>query len=474
MRSSHETAEPALVRVLTSEARGAIGWLEQLGCSFTRENGGYRLARCGGATRKRLLPSATGRGTPSRRRCARRKEGRATSSPTIALTELAPGDSQRLAGDVRDAGRDGRGRRRDGRPRRAAGATPRPRSAATLDEPSQRDRGRRGDRDDAGAETRDLDALQYHPNGGAWPATMQGYSIPETTRATAPSCSTPTARSSPTRSARATRSRTRSTRRSRPGGACRRGRAPGGLARHDADRARRRRVSPAYMLRRYRGGGIDPLAEPILTYPVLHYQNGGLVIDTDAETTLAGVFACGEIAGGTHGRNRMMGNHSSASSSADGPGRPPRRKRRHDDDHDDRSRPGRRGQPCAPLRLGAQGHPRGPARRARRGARPRDLRDGDPRAGPPSTATEIADEQKNLVCQDTGIAVYDTAASASTSRCTLARIYASLKAGTGAGDRRASLRSNTVHTPMRTLARTSATASRSSTGTSSRTGTAST
>jgi succinate dehydrogenase / fumarate reductase flavoprotein subunit len=62
------------------------------------------------------------------------------------------------------------------------------------------------------------------------------------------------------------------------------------------------------MLRRYRGAGIDPLAEPIYTYPVLHYQNGGLVIDEHAETTLEGVFACGEIAGGTHGRNRMMGN----------------------------------------------------------------------------------------------------------------------------------------------------------------------
>jgi succinate dehydrogenase / fumarate reductase flavoprotein subunit len=41
---------------------------------------------------------------------------------------------------------------------------------------------------------------------------------------------------------------------------------------------------------------------------VLHYQNGGLVIGEHAETTLEGVFACGEIAGGTHGRNRMMGN----------------------------------------------------------------------------------------------------------------------------------------------------------------------
>jgi succinate dehydrogenase / fumarate reductase flavoprotein subunit len=62
------------------------------------------------------------------------------------------------------------------------------------------------------------------------------------------------------------------------------------------------------MLRRYRGSGIDPLCERIFTYPVLHYQNGGLVIDEHAETTLEGVYACGEIAGGTHGRNRMMGN----------------------------------------------------------------------------------------------------------------------------------------------------------------------
>ena len=38
-------------------------------------------------------------------------------------------------------------------------------------------------------------------------------------------------------------------------------------------------ISLPYMLRRYRAAGIDPLEQPILTYPVLHYQNGGLVID---------------------------------------------------------------------------------------------------------------------------------------------------------------------------------------------------
>src|SRR6478672_5512527 len=55
MRSSHDTANPALVAVLTGDAQSAIRWLEELGCAFTRENGGYRLARCGGASRKRLL-----------------------------------------------------------------------------------------------------------------------------------------------------------------------------------------------------------------------------------------------------------------------------------------------------------------------------------------------------------------------------------------------------------------------------------
>ena len=54
-KSSHETANMELVEILTSEAPSAIHWLEELGVEFTSENGGYRLARCGGASRKRLL-----------------------------------------------------------------------------------------------------------------------------------------------------------------------------------------------------------------------------------------------------------------------------------------------------------------------------------------------------------------------------------------------------------------------------------
>src|SRR4051812_26899374 len=46
-KSSHETADRRLVELLTGEAPDAIHWLEELGVAFTRDNGGYRLARCG-------------------------------------------------------------------------------------------------------------------------------------------------------------------------------------------------------------------------------------------------------------------------------------------------------------------------------------------------------------------------------------------------------------------------------------------
>src|SRR3954453_5166056 len=54
--SSHETADRRLVETLTGAAPAAIAWLEELGVVFTRDaHGGYRLAPCGGARRKRLL-----------------------------------------------------------------------------------------------------------------------------------------------------------------------------------------------------------------------------------------------------------------------------------------------------------------------------------------------------------------------------------------------------------------------------------
>lgn len=62
------------------------------------------------------------------------------------------------------------------------------------------------------------------------------------------------------------------------------------------------------MVRQFKRFGIDITQEPMLVYPTLHYQNGGIEINADTETTLAGLFAAGEVSGGVHGRNRLMGN----------------------------------------------------------------------------------------------------------------------------------------------------------------------
>jgi len=53
---------------------------------------------------------------------------------------------------------------------------------------------------------------------------------------------------------------------------------------------------------------IDISKSPMLIYPTLHYQNGGIMINEWAETSVKGLFSAGEVAGGVHGRNRLMGN----------------------------------------------------------------------------------------------------------------------------------------------------------------------
>jgi aspartate oxidase len=310
-KSSHETADRGLVEILTGEAPGAIHWLEENGVEFTRENGGYRLARCGGASRKRLLQVGDRTGhaiTQALRETFEASDG--TPLPQHALTGLRPGENGWVATC----------RLKSGDEVEIAAATVILaaggrcfREAEERGELSTNHPGATGEvtqiARSLGAEARDLDALQYHPNGGAWPPNMQGYSIPETTRAygavllnvdgeeftdsLGPRDAVSEAIFTEVEAGRGVR-----TEDGRPAVFLDTTR----IAPADAE------ISLPYMLRRYRASGIDPLEQPILTYPVLHYQNGGLVIDEHGETTVEGLYACGEIAGGTHGRNRMMGN----------------------------------------------------------------------------------------------------------------------------------------------------------------------
>ena len=62
------------------------------------------------------------------------------------------------------------------------------------------------------------------------------------------------------------------------------------------------------MMRMFGKYGIDIRKEPIIVYPTLHYQNGGLDIAADNMTGVENLFVAGEAVGGIHGRNRLMGN----------------------------------------------------------------------------------------------------------------------------------------------------------------------
>lgn len=62
------------------------------------------------------------------------------------------------------------------------------------------------------------------------------------------------------------------------------------------------------MYRQYERFGIDMTKQPILIYPTQHYQNGGLKIDDLCETKVKNLYASGEVSGGVHGTNRLMGN----------------------------------------------------------------------------------------------------------------------------------------------------------------------
>ena len=310
MQSSHGTANPRLVEVLTSEAPSAIHWLEECGVEFTRQNGGYRLAKCGGASRRRLLQVGDRTGHAITK--ALREQFESGSGTALTRHKL-------IALEPRENGWAATFETRNGMADILASAVVLAAGGRCYREANERHELSTNHANatgevtrialTAGAEARDLDALQYHPNGGAWPSTMQGYSIPETTRAYgAVLVNADGEEFTDSLGPRDAVSQAIFDEVEKGKGVL----TPDGRPAVWLDTTRIAEadalISLPYMLRRYRSGGIDPLREKILTYPVLHYQNGGLVIDEHAETTLEHVFACGEIAGGTHGRNRMMGN----------------------------------------------------------------------------------------------------------------------------------------------------------------------
>lgn len=62
------------------------------------------------------------------------------------------------------------------------------------------------------------------------------------------------------------------------------------------------------MYRRCLSVGYDMATEPIQVTPTAHFQMGGVKIDGQLRSSIDGLFAAGEDAGGVHGANRLGGN----------------------------------------------------------------------------------------------------------------------------------------------------------------------
>ena len=314
--AGHHAARPELVRRLADGGPEAIAWLAGLGVAFTRDDGRLRLLRCGGASRKRLLQA--GERTGAEMVKALRTAVRATTTEvweSTALVDLAPeGDGWRAT-----LAPGGNGVRRTLSARAvvlAAGGGLRGEADAlgvgSTNHPDATPEVLRLALE-RGAQGRELDSWQRHPTGSIWPEALAGYALPETTRAygatlhdadgerfvdeLAPRDVVAQAIIDVVAAGRGVE-------------------APDGTAGVWLDTTAIDRENGAgftadrlaYVHNRYRKAGMDITCERVLVYPVLHYRNGGLAIDENAATTLPGVFAAGEIAGGVHGSNRLMGN----------------------------------------------------------------------------------------------------------------------------------------------------------------------
>ena len=389
--------DPGLVRrgrLARDPRRGRLEELARDGRHAARRGADRRraerdpLARGAGRRSSRGRTAATGSPAAAARpesACSRSATAPATRSrPALREAWEAGGGTtlaEEPAGEPR-AGRErlaralrrARDRRRRGRPRRRRPLLPRGRGARrALHQPPGRDR--RGDADRArprrrGARPRRAPVPPERRRLAGEHAGLLDPGDDARVRRRAPQHST--ARSSPTRSARATRSRRRSSTRSRRGTGSRRPTAglpccldTTRIPEADAD------VSLPYMLRRYRAAGIDPLVRADLHLPCAplperrprdrHRRRDdarrALRLRRDRGRHARPQPDDGQLPARVL-RLRAQGREGSS--------------RKEQTEHHGRHRSlrRRRGRRGAPVRLGAEGHPAGPARRARGRGRP--------------------------------------------------------------------------------------------------------
>jgi succinate dehydrogenase / fumarate reductase flavoprotein subunit/L-aspartate oxidase len=316
----HFTNEPALVAALTNDAPLILEWLESLGMMFDKHPDGRMKVRHGGGTSRKRMHSA-GDMTGAEIMRVVRDEAR-NRSDMIRVLEFSPAVEILLDDDGRCAGAilynlettafqvvkakaviiatGGTGRLH------YRGFACTNHYGATGDGLVMAYR--------AGAKLGYMDSVQYHPTGTAYPEQNVGLLVTEKVRGLGGQLLNIAGEQfvfplepRDVESAAIIRECT-----GRGNGV----RTPSGRLGvwldsplidllHGEGTVKRELPAKYIQFKRF---GIDISQQPMLIYPTLHYQNGGIAINDQAETTIPGLYAAGETTGGVHGHNRLMGN----------------------------------------------------------------------------------------------------------------------------------------------------------------------
>lgn len=314
----HFTNDPELVKALVSDAPEIIKWHEDMGVMYDKdETGDFQENPGGGTSRRRLHSAKDYTGLEIMR--VIRDESRNLTIPVIEFApavELLTDDQGHVAGAVLfnletkeyvvvrakatiiTTGGFGRLHMQEFPTTNHYGATG---DGLTL---AYR----------AGAKLIDLDAVQYHPTGGAFPPQIAGLLITEKVRGlgAAPVNNDGELFVYPLEPRDVESSAFIRECYERNKGVI----TPTGMRGVWLDspmvemihgEGTIKEALPA-MWRMYDRFGIDMTRDPILVFPTLHYQNGGIAIDVHGATGIPGLYVGGEAAGGVHGKNRLMGN----------------------------------------------------------------------------------------------------------------------------------------------------------------------
>ncbi len=320
MGGGHFTNDPDLVEALVRDAPEVIAWLESLGCMFDKESDGTLITIHGGGTSRRRMHSARDYSGAEIMRTLRDEVRSYPEDITVVefspVIELIMDDRGQAAGAVLLNLETGE--HHVVRAKTTIIATGGSGRLHYQEFATTNHYGATGDgvilAYRLGADVSFLDTMQYHPTGAAYPAQIVGLLVTEKVRGLgAQVCNIEGVQFVYPRETRDVEA--------------------SAIIRECIDRNNGittpsdfvgvwldspmidlihgpgtiEKELPA-MVRQFARFGIDMVNDPILVYPTLHYQNGGVSLRPDGATSVPNLFGAGEISGGVHGRNRLMGN----------------------------------------------------------------------------------------------------------------------------------------------------------------------